>query len=158
ELDKTVIEKISDPLTHLVRNAIDHGVEATPEDRVAVGKPEQAVIRLHAYQKSGNIFIDVSDDGRGLNRDKILSKARAAGLVAADAQPPDEEIDMLIFHAGFSTADQVTEISGRGVGMDVVKRNVEALRGSITIITTPGKGTCFRIKLPLTMAILDGLG
>ncbi|MDB4973512.1 MAG: cheA [Myxococcaceae bacterium] len=157
ELDKTVIERIADPLIHLVRNAIDHGVETT-EERLAAGKSGHAVIKLVAYQSSGNIFIDVSDDGRGLNRAKILSKARTLGLVAADAQPSNDEIDALIFHPGFSTADQVTEISGRGVGMDVVKRNVETLRGSISIQTKPGEGTCFRIKLPLTMAILDGLG
>ncbi|MDB4972726.1 MAG: hypothetical protein JWN48_1067 [Myxococcaceae bacterium] len=157
ELDKTVIEKIADPLTHLVRNAIDHGVD-TPAERRAAGKPEQALIRLSAYQSSGNIFIDVADDGRGLNRSKILQKARALGLVSETAEPSLEEIDALIFHPGFSTADEVTEISGRGVGMDVVRRNVETLRGSISILTTPGQGTCFRIKLPLTMAILDGLG
>ncbi|HVZ32871.1 MAG TPA: chemotaxis protein CheA [Polyangiaceae bacterium] len=157
ELDKTVIERISDPLTHLVRNAIDHGAEL-PEERRARGKPEQVRIRLAAYQRSGNIFIDVADDGRGLNRDKIRKKAVSAGLIADNAQLSDDQLDALIFHPGFSTADQVTEISGRGVGMDVVKRNVEALRGSISILSTPGEGTCFRVKLPLTMAILDGLG
>ncbi|HEX6239505.1 MAG TPA: chemotaxis protein CheA [Polyangiales bacterium] len=157
ELDKTVIEKIADPLTHLIRNSADHGVEL-PEQRRAAGKPEQASIRLTAYQKGGNIFIEVSDDGAGINREKVLAKARDKGLVAPDETPSDEEIDALIFHAGFSTADKITEISGRGVGMDVVKRNVEALKGSIGISSERGKGTCFRIKLPLTLAILDGLG
>ncbi|HEY6882231.1 MAG TPA: chemotaxis protein CheA [Polyangiales bacterium] len=157
ELDKTVIEKIGDPLTHLVRNAIDHGIE-TPAERIAAGKPEQARLKLAAYQKGGSIFIDVSDDGRGLNRDKILAKARKVGLVGAETELRDEQIHELIFHAGFSTAEQVTEISGRGVGMDVVRRNVQALKGSISILTEPGRGTTFRVKLPLTLAILDGLG
>lgn len=157
ELDKTVIEKIVDPLTHLIRNAVDHGLE-TPEERERSRKPSQACVRLAAYQKGGNIFIEVSDDGRGINRDKVLAKAQAQGLVRAGAAMSDEEIDQLIFHPGFSTAEKVTELSGRGVGMDVVKRNVEALKGSITIESTPGRGTCFRIKLPLTLAILDGLG
>ncbi|MET0287751.1 MAG: chemotaxis protein CheA [Polyangiales bacterium] len=157
ELDKTVIEKISDPLTHLIRNAVDHGIE-TPAQRLAAAKPEQACVRLEAYQKGGNIFIEVSDDGRGINRERVLNKAIEQGLVKAGQVMTDEEIYLLIFHPGFSTADKVTEISGRGVGMDVVKRNVEALKGSIQINSEPGIGTCFRIKLPLTLAILDGLG
>jgi two-component system, chemotaxis family, sensor kinase CheA len=157
ELDKTVIEKISDPLTHLIRNAVDHGIE-TPEQRRQTGKPEQACVRLEAYQKGGNIFIEVSDDGRGINRERVLNKGIEQGLVKPGAPISDEEVYQLIFHAGFSTADKVTEISGRGVGMDVVKRNVEALKGSIQIQSEPGIGTCFRIKLPLTLAILDGLG
>jgi two-component system, chemotaxis family, sensor kinase CheA len=157
ELDKTVIEKIADPLTHLVRNAVDHGIES-PEERRAAGKPEKATLRLAAYQKGGKVFIDVSDDGRGLDRDKILDKGRRLGLISADAQPSDDEIHKLIFQAGFSTAEQVTEISGRGVGMDVVRRNVESLKGTIVIITRRGLGTTFRITLPLTLAILDGLG
>jgi two-component system chemotaxis sensor kinase CheA len=157
ELDKTVIEKISDPLTHLIRNAVDHGVEP-PSARVAAGKPEQACVRLEAYQKGGNIFIEVSDDGRGIDRARVLAKAEAQGMVRAGAVLSDEEVFALIFQPGFSTAEKVTEISGRGVGMDVVKRNVEALKGNIAITSEPGRGTTFRIKLPLTLAILDGLG
>ncbi|HEX5657058.1 MAG TPA: chemotaxis protein CheA [Polyangiales bacterium] len=157
ELDKTVIEKISDPLTHLIRNAVDHGIE-TPEQRRLTGKPEQACVRLEAYQKGGNIFIEVSDDGRGIDRERVLNKAVEQGLIKAGTAMSDEEVYQLIFHAGFSTAEKVTEISGRGVGMDVVKRNVEALKGSIQIQSEPGLGTCFRVKLPLTLAILDGLG
>jgi two-component system, chemotaxis family, sensor kinase CheA len=157
ELDKTVIEKIADPLTHLVRNAVDHGVE-TSQQRAESGKPAQAKVALRAYQKGGSIFIEVSDDGRGIDAAKVVKKAKEKGLVRADAQLSDEEAHQLIFQAGFSTADQVTELSGRGVGMDVVKRNVEALKGSISTESTPGKGTCFRLKLPLTLAILDGLG
>ncbi len=157
ELDKTVIEKISDPLTHLIRNAVDHGIE-TPEQRRLAGKPEQACVRLEAYQKGGNIFIEVSDDGRGIDRDRVLNKGIEQGLVKPGQVMTDEEVYLLIFHAGFSTADKVTEISGRGVGMDVVKRNVEALKGNIQIVSEQGKGTTFRVKLPLTLAILDGLG
>lgn len=157
ELDKTVIEKIADPLTHIIRNAVDHGIE-TPEERTRSGKPAQACVKLDAYQKGGSIFIEVSDDGRGINREKVLAKAVSSGLVRAGVSLNDEEIFALIFQPGFSTADKVTELSGRGVGMDVVKRNVEALKGSITITSKPGEGTCFRIKLPLTLAILDGLG
>lgn len=157
ELDKTVIEKIADPLTHIIRNAVDHGIEL-PEERERTGKPAQACVKLDAYQKGGSIFIEVSDDGRGINREKVLAKAVSSGLVRAGANLSEEEIFGLIFQPGFSTADKVTELSGRGVGMDVVKRNVEALKGSIAITSKPGEGTCFRIKLPLTLAILDGLG
>ncbi len=155
ELDKTVIEKIGDPLTHLVRNAIDHGLE-DPAGRRAAGKAESGHVRLEAYQQGGSIYIEVADDGRGLDRDRILAKARANGLVTDDQALADEEIFGLIFRPGFSTADRVTELSGRGVGMDVVKRNVEALSGTVTIQSTPGRGTTFKIKLPLTVAILDG--
>lgn len=157
ELDKTVIEKIADPLTHLVRNAVDHGVESS-DARASAGKAAQACVRLAAYQKGGSIFIEVSDDGKGIDCAKVLAKAQASGLVRPGAQLSTDEIYALLFHPGFSTADKVTELSGRGVGMDVVKRNVEALKGSIAISSTPGQGTCFRIKLPLTLAILDGLG
>jgi two-component system chemotaxis sensor kinase CheA len=155
ELDKTVIERIADPLTHLVRNAIDHGLEP-PEDREAAGKPATGRVRLGAYQQGENIYIDIVDDGRGLNRDKILAKAVASGLVSAAADLTDDQIFALIFRAGFSTAEKITEISGRGVGMDVVRQNVEALGGSVTIKTELGKGTTFRVKLPLTLAIVDG--
>jgi two-component system, chemotaxis family, sensor kinase CheA len=155
ELDKTVIEKIGDPLTHLIRNAIDHGIEPV-EDRQAAGKPASGTIRIEAYQQSGNIHIDIADDGKGLDRDKILAKAVQNGLVAPEQTLTDEEIQSLIFRPGFSTAAKVTELSGRGVGMDVVKRNVETLGGSIAIHSAAGKGTRFRIKLPLTLAIMDG--
>jgi two-component system chemotaxis sensor kinase CheA len=155
ELDKTVIEKIGDPLTHLIRNAIDHGIEP-PEDRLMAGKPEHGTVRLEAYQQGGNIYIEVSDDGNGLDRERIVAKAIQNGLVRPDQPLADEEALGLIFRPGLSTAEKVTSVSGRGVGMDVVKRNVEALSGSISIRTEMGKGTCFTIKLPLTLAIMDG--
>ncbi len=156
ELDKTVLERITDPLTHLIRNAVDHGVES-PSARVAAGKTDTATLSLSAYQKGGRIFIEVADDGRGLNRKKILERARDRGLVAQEARLTEAQIDELIFLPGFSTADQVTDLSGRGVGMDVVLKNVQTLKGSISIQSTPGSGTSFQIKLPLTLAILDGL-
>jgi two-component system chemotaxis sensor kinase CheA len=155
ELDKTVVEKITDPLTHLVRNSIDHGIEPA-EVRLARGKPANGIIRLNAYHESGTIVIEVADDGGGLNRDKILSKAIEKGIVAPTQALADQEIYNLVFEPGFSTADQVTNLSGRGVGMDVVRRNIEALRGSIDLDSRPGEGTTFRIRLPLTLAIIDG--
>ena len=155
ELDKTVIERIGDPLTHLVRNAIDHGLEL-PEDRVRAGKPERGVVRLEAYQQGGSIFVEVADDGKGLDRDRIVAKAVQNGLIPHDQALSDEEAFALVFRAGLSTAEKVTEVSGRGVGMDVVRRNVEGLGGSISIRSEAGKGTCFTIKLPLTLAIMDG--
>ncbi len=155
ELDKTVIEKIGDPLTHLIRNSMDHGLE-TPDERRAAGKPEAGTIRLIAYQQGGKICIEVSDDGRGIDRDRVVQKAIEKGLIAADQPLTDEQAFALIFKPGFSTAAQVTEISGRGVGMDVVKRNVEELGGTIAIKSERGKGTQMRIALPLTLAILDG--
>lgn len=156
ELDKQMIEQIGDPLTHLVRNAVDHGVES-PEERLAAGKPAAGKIGLRAYHEGGNVVIEVSDDGRGLDRDRVHRKAIAQGIVKADEPLTDEQIHALIFAPGFSTADQVTGVSGRGVGMDVVKRNIEALNGSVSIDSQPGRGIAFRIRLPLTMAILDGL-
>lgn len=155
ELDKTVIEKISDPLTHLVRNAIDHGLEL-PAERRSAGKPEAGKIHLRAYQQSDSIYIEVSDDGRGLDPERILAKAVQLGLVPPNQNLSGEEITSFIFLPGFSTAEKVTELSGRGVGMDVVKKNVEALGGHITIRSERGQGTRFRIQLPLTLAILDG--
>jgi two-component system chemotaxis sensor kinase CheA len=155
ELDKIVIEKISDPLTHLLRNAIDHGLES-PAERLAAGKPETGQVRLQAYQQGGSVYLEVSDDGRGLDRDRIVAKAREHGLLDPDQVPTEEEALGLIFRPGISTADRVTALSGRGVGMDVVKRNLEALGGSITIRSERGRGTHFRIKLPLTVAVLDG--
>ena len=155
ELDKTVVEKIGDPLTHLVRNSMDHGIE--PADiRVARGKPAHGTLKLNAFHDSGSIVIEVSDDGGGLNRDKILAKAIERGLVKPEQNLTDKEIYNLIFEAGFSTADAVSNLSGRGVGMDVVRRNIQALRGTIDIESTLGKGVTMRIRLPLTLAIIDG--
>jgi two-component system chemotaxis sensor kinase CheA len=155
ELDKTVLEKIGDPLVHLVRNAIDHGIE-TPEVRLAAGKPAHGIIELNAYHKGGNVIVEVSDDGGGLKRDRILSKARERGLIGADEELTDDRAYNLIFAPGFSTADVVSDVSGRGVGMDVVKRNINELGGHVQIHSTPGKGSMVRIRLPLTLAILDG--
>ena len=155
ELDKGVIEQITDPLTHLLRNAIDHGIE-TPEARRLAGKPEVSRLRLRAYQEGGNIHLEVADDGRGLDRDTIARKGAAVGLLTPDARPTDDEIFGLIFRPGFSTAETVSHVSGRGVGLDVVRRNVEALGGSITVHTEAGRGATFHIRLPLTLAILDG--
>ncbi|MDR0330611.1 MAG: chemotaxis protein CheA, partial [Chitinispirillales bacterium] len=156
ELDKSVIEHISDPLVHMIRNSADHGLEP-PDERVAAGKPREGIITLKAYQKGGSICIEIQDDGRGLNRDAIIKKAIEKGIVEAGAPITDNEIHHLIFAPGFSTAAQVTDISGRGVGMDVVKKNVEALRGRIEIHSKIGEGTTFIIHLPLTLAIMDGM-
>ncbi len=155
DLDKTVIEKISDPLTHLVRNSVDHGIEL-PAARTAKGKQATGKLYLSAYHDSGCVVIEVSDDGNGLDRNRILKKAQEKGLVQENNQLTDQEIDNLIFEPGFSTADKVTNISGRGVGMDVVKRNIEELRGTIELRSKPGEGSTFRIRLPLTLAIIDG--
>ncbi|MDR2592801.1 MAG: chemotaxis protein CheA [Chitinispirillales bacterium] len=156
ELDKSVIEHISDPLVHMIRNSADHGLEH-PDEREAVGKSRTGTITLRAYQKGGSICVEVQDDGKGLDRDAIFKKAVEKGLLAPDAQLSDAEIHHMIFAPGFSTAAQVTDISGRGVGMDVVKKNVESLRGRIEINTKPGQGTTFVIHLPLTLAIMDGM-
>jgi two-component system chemotaxis sensor kinase CheA len=156
ELDKTVIESIGDPLTHLVRNSADHGLEP-PEERLDNNKPELGTIRLNAFHEGGNICITVEDDGRGLNRDKILAKAVKQGLIAENEKLPDDQIWPLIFKPGFSTAEKVTDVSGRGVGMDVVKRNIEGLGGTVSIKTALGKGTVFTLKLPLTLAIIEGM-
>lgn len=155
ELDKGLIEKIADPLTHLVRNSLDHGIES-PEKRLAAGKPAKGTITLKASHQGGNILIEVTDDGGGLNRGKILAKARERGLPVRDDMS-DQEVWMLIFEAGFSTADVVTDVSGRGVGMDVVKRNIAAMGGRVEIESAEGLGTRILIRLPLTLAILDGL-
>ncbi|HKU16719.1 MAG TPA: chemotaxis protein CheA [Steroidobacteraceae bacterium] len=155
ELDKTVLEKIGDPLVHLVRNSIDHGIEM-PQARLAAGKPASGVISLEAYHKGGNIVVEVCDDGGGLQRERILAKARERNLIAADDVLSDEELREVIFMAGFSTADQTTEVSGRGVGMDVVRRNIKELGGSIEVSSTEGRGSRFTITLPLTLAIVDG--
>ena len=155
ELDKTVMEKIGDPLVHLVRNALDHGLE-TPEERVAAGKSETGTITLNAFHQSGNIMIQIIDDGRGLNKQKILHKAIQNGVISEKEVLSDEQIQDLIFQPGFSTADQVTDVSGRGVGMDVVRRNIQELNGGIEVRSVEGEGSTFTIRLPLTLAILDG--
>lgn len=157
ELDRSVVEQIADPLVHMVRNAIDHGLEPDEQTRVQAGKPAAGTISLRAYQLGSSIVIELSDDGRGLNAEKILKKARERGIVDRNAEMTKEEIHQLIFLPGFSTADKVTDISGRGVGMDVVRRNIEALRGTVQVVSNPGHGTTFKIKLPLTTAIIDGL-
>lgn len=155
ELDKTVVEKIGDPLMHLVRNAMDHGIEPA-EARMAASKPAKGTLRLNAYHDSGSIVIEVADDGGGLKKERILKKAIERGIVSPGQSLSDNEIYNLIFEAGFSTADQVTNLSGRGVGMDVVKRNIQALRGTVGIESMEGQGTTVRIRLPLTLAIIDG--
>ena len=157
ELDKSVVDKIGDPLVHMVRNAVDHGIEASAEDRTAAGKPPEGRVELRAFHKGGSIFVEIQDDGRGLDRDVILAKGRERGLVKGGDIPSDSEIFKLIFEPGFSTAKQVTDVSGRGVGMDVVRRNIEALRGQIDIKSEPGSGSVFSIRLPLTLAIIDGM-
>ncbi|HCB16220.1 MAG TPA: chemotaxis protein CheA, partial [Alteromonas sp.] len=155
EVDKSMIEKLADPLTHLVRNSLDHGIEPL-EKRLAAGKPETGTVVLKAEQRGGNILISIQDDGGGLNRDKILEKALSNGL-DVDPKMPDEEVWQLIFAPGFSTADAVTDVSGRGVGMDVVRKNIEAIQGGIDIVSVAGQGSTFTIKLPLTLAIIDGM-
>lgn len=156
ELDKTVVEQLTDPLMHIIRNAVDHGLER-PEERHAMGKPTQGHVRLTARYSGAEVLISLSDDGRGLDRAAILRRARDRGLVPDGVEPSDEEVNGLIFEPGFSTAAEVTELSGRGVGMDVVKRTIEALRGSLEVSTEPGHGTTVTLRLPLTLAIIDGL-
>lgn len=155
ELDKTLIEKISDPLMHLIRNSIDHGIDL-PDDRTRKGKPRRGKIALNAFHEAGNIVIEVIDDGDGLNRGKIFSTAVEAGLIKPEQTISDQELFQFIFHAGFSTAHEVTNISGRGVGMDVVRRNIESLRGTIILESVEGEGTKIKIHLPLTLSIIDG--
>jgi two-component system chemotaxis sensor kinase CheA len=157
EVDKTIIEQISDPLVHLIRNAVDHGLE-TPAGRLAAGKPEMGRVTLEAKHSAGEVWITVEDDGKGLNRDKIFQKGVEKGLVKSeDREMKDEEIWRLIFEPGFSTAEQVSSISGRGVGMDVVKRNIERLRGKVDIRSRAGVGTMFAVRIPLTLAIIEGM-
>lgn len=156
EVDKTVIERISDPLTHMIRNAIDHGIEM-PDVRVAAGKPAEGTIRLTAVHRSGRIVLEVADDGAGISRVHVKQKAIEKGLISADAQLSDDEIDNLIFLPGFSTAEKISDISGRGVGMDVVRQSVQALGGRISIASRPGNGSTFTLSLPLTLAVLDGM-
>jgi two-component system chemotaxis sensor kinase CheA len=154
EIDKTVIEQLSDPLTHMVRNSADHGIES-PEKRLAKGKPETGTIRLSAEQAGGNILIVVEDDGAGINRERVLEIARDRGVVGPDQQVTDEQVDNLIFAPGFSTASEVSDISGRGVGMDVVLSNIKKIGGSVNVRSWPGKGTRMTLRLPLTLAVLD---
>ena len=155
ELDKSVVERITDPLMHLVRNAMDHGIE-TCEQRLAAGKPATGTLRIAASHDAGGILISISDDGRGIDRERVLNRARERGLVSPGITPSDGDLLALIFEPGFSTAEQVTNLSGRGVGMDVVRRNVESLRGRIDLSSTQGKGTTIEVRLPLTLAIIDG--
>jgi two-component system chemotaxis sensor kinase CheA len=155
ELDKGLIEKIADPLTHLVRNSLDHGIEI-PEKRRAAGKPEKGTITLSAAHQGGSIVVEVGDDGAGLNRAKILAKARERGLPVSDSMS-DGDVWLLIFEAGFSTADVITDVSGRGVGMDVVRRNINEMGGNVEIESVSGQGSKIRVRLPLTLAILDGM-
>lgn len=156
EVDKIVIERLSDPLTHMIRNAVDHGLESK-EQREAAGKPREGVVRLSAMHRSGRVIIEVSDDGAGINRPRVRQIAIEKGLISADDQLSDGEIDNLLFMPGFSTASEVSNLSGRGVGMDVVKKSIQALGGRVSIVSIPGKGSSFIISLPLTLAILDGM-
>src|SRR5690606_1644599 len=155
ELDKGVIEKLVDPLTHIVRNAVDHGIES-PAARRSAGKTETGTLRLRARHQGGNIVIEIEDDGAGLDRERLLAKARERGVPVPE-NPSDRDVWQLIFAPGFSTADKITDISGRGVGMDVVRQNIESINDRLDIESTPGAGTKFTIRLPLTLAILDGM-
>lgn len=157
ELDKTLVDRIGDPLVHLIRNAMDHGIEASPEERIAAGKSASGIVELRAFHRGGSIHIEVQDDGRGLDYEAILKKAREAGLVDDSESLKEREIHNLLFEPGFSTAKNVTAVSGRGVGMDVVRRSIRDLRGTIEITSSPGKGTTFSLRLPLTLAIIDGM-
>ncbi|WP_017669961.1 chemotaxis protein CheA [Blastomonas sp. AAP53] len=156
EVDKTVIERLADPMVHLIRNACDHGLE-TAEDRIAAGKPAAGQVRLSAQQAAGEVLITIRDDGRGIDRERVRAKAEAQGLIEPGQQMSDSELMQMIFHPGFSTAAQVTNLSGRGVGMDVVKRTIESLRGTIDIASNPGEGSTVTLRIPLTLAIIDGL-
>jgi two-component system chemotaxis sensor kinase CheA len=156
EVDKTVVERLAEPLTHMIRNAVDHGIES-PEVRLAAGKPAEGTVRLTAAHRSGRIVIEISDDGAGVNRQKVLASAIKKGLIPPDAQLSDSDIDNLLFLPGFSTAATISNISGRGVGMDVVKRSIQALGGRISISSRPGLGSTFSMSLPLTLAVLDGM-
>ncbi|MEO1528450.1 MAG: chemotaxis protein CheA [Planctomycetota bacterium] len=156
ELDKTVVDQIGDPLIHMIRNSVDHGVES-PEDRVAAGKPAAGHVSVRAFHQGGNIYIELKDDGKGMNLEAIRKKAIDRGIIREADRLTNQEICDLVFHAGLSTAEKVTDVSGRGVGMDVVRRNIEELKGSVTLFSEPGVGTTVTVRLPLTLAILDGL-
>jgi len=157
ELDKSIVDGLADPLLHLVRNAIDHGIEPDADVRTARGKPAAATVTISARHVGGNIVIEVADDGLGLDREAIVRSARAGGLLTDDEEVPDEKVASLLFQPGFTTAKRVTDVSGRGVGMDVVKRAVDALRGSVAVSSSPGQGTSVRLTLPLTLAIIEGM-
>ena len=156
ELDRTIVEELSDPLVHMIRNSADHGLE-TPAERIATGKPRTGTITVRAFHQGGFVVIQVADDGRGLDAARIRRKAVERGIVKPDERLSDEEAHDLIFMPGFSTAERVTGISGRGVGMDVVRRNIERIRGKVEVAATPGRGTTFTIWVPLTLAIIEGL-
>jgi len=156
EVDKTVIEQLSDPMTHLIRNALDHGIEP-PDERIANGKPAEGTIHLSAEHRSGRIIIEIADDGRGIDRTRVLAKAVERGLVERTAQFSDEQIDQMIFAPGFSTAEQISDVSGRGVGMDVVRKNIQDVGGRVVVANTPGEGARFTLSLPLTLAVMDGM-
>jgi two-component system chemotaxis sensor kinase CheA len=156
EIDRTLVDVVGDPLVHMVRNALDHGVES-PDDREKAGKPRQGRVKLTAYQAGGSVVVELQDDGRGLDREKILKKALEKGLIESDRGMTDSDVFQLIFAPGFSTADQITDVSGRGVGMDVVKRNIESVRGRVEISSVLGQGTTFYVRLPLTLAVTDGM-
>ncbi|HEX9007202.1 MAG TPA: chemotaxis protein CheA, partial [Bacteroidota bacterium] len=156
EIDRNMVDSIYDPLVHMIRNSVDHGVQP-PVEREKAGKPPTGTVNLRAYQKGGNIVIEIEDDGEGLNTAKIRKKALERGLIRPDESFTDHEINNLIFLPGFSTADKITDVSGRGVGMDVVKKTVEKLRGKVEVQSQPGKGSLFLLRLPLTLAIIDGI-
>lgn len=156
EIDRNMVDSLYDPLVHMIRNAIDHGIEV-PARRKEIGKAEMGKVFLRAYQKGGNVVVEIEDDGQGLNREKILKKARERGLISDETQLSEYQIDNLIFEPGFSTADQVTDVSGRGVGMDVVKKTIEKLKGNVEIISKEGRGSRFMLRVPLTLAIMDGI-
>ena len=157
ELDKNVVDQIGDPLVHMVRNAVDHGLEDSEEQRVAAGKPAIGRVELRAFHKGGSIYIEIADDGAGLDRSKLIKKAIERGIIQDEQKLTDQEAFQLIMEPGFSTAAQVSDVSGRGVGMDVVRKNIQKMRGQIEIQSTPGEGTTFSIRLPLTLAIIDGM-
>jgi two-component system chemotaxis sensor kinase CheA len=156
EIDKTILERITNPLTHLLRNSMDHGIE-TPQERIAAGKPPQGVIRLSAYHEVGAAVIEILDDGRGINRERLLEKARTRGIDVGNLRPQDKGTLDLIFHPGLSTSETVSNVSGRGVGMDVVKKTVEAMRGKLSVHSEPGRGTRITLRLPVTMALTMAL-
>lgn len=157
ELDKSIVDKLGDPLIHMTRNAVDHGIEKSFQERINTGKPKEGSIELRAFHKGGNIIIEIEDDGYGLDKEKILQKAIEKDIISKDASLDDNAILNLVFHAGFSTADKLTQISGRGVGMSVVKSSIESLHGHVTIESEKNKGTVFTIQLPLTLAVIDGM-
>jgi two-component system chemotaxis sensor kinase CheA len=156
EIDRNMVETINDSLVHMLRNSVDHGIES-PEVRKAAGKPETGTVLLRAYHTAGNIVIELHDDGKGLDRTRIFNKAVEKKLVDPEHTLSDSEVFKLIFLPGFSTAEKVTEVSGRGVGLDVVKKNIESIRGRIEINSTPGQNTLFAMRIPLTLAIIDGM-